>query len=230
MTSPLSLTKKTLASEITLDSIRQTVASALSRRHIALHGLPRTTTPGDVRRLLQRHSIGNVRNVQLEYYNFYPKGTAILTLSGAEHYHDVLAQLQRRLQLYGHTLVAEPTPEPVKQADVSSGDDRQPELLAGNGLQAGIKHVGRSVCILGLPTGTDTSAVRTILESRGFTVDREQHRKQSSTRLWKVHSPTHALSNRYMVNCSTDAEAHRLVQELHMTYHYRHLLQARIIV
>ncbi|KZV66547.1 hypothetical protein PENSPDRAFT_688930 [Peniophora sp. CONT] len=337
-----------------------------SRRHIALHGLPRTSTPDDVRRLLQQHSIGNVTNVQLEYYNFYPKGTAILTLSGAQHYNDTMDQLQRQHRFYGHTLTAAPTsapnlgqrppedsrrpreilkaftpkstvvvegedaarstePNPVlkmmndllkesgeqavsetttnststtvstsnaasatpqirvdalnptngdaqQQDDVSAlsrfsldtvppnaelvevgarpavakegaqvieGKESSPPTLwertdkdliwAGNGVQAGISDVGRSVCILGLPTGTPLSTMRLILETRGFSLRNESSRQKLSTGVWKVASPAHALSDRFLVKLS-EIDAHRLVRDLHMTYHHKHLLQARIIL
>ncbi|KAI0288184.1 hypothetical protein BC826DRAFT_1107889 [Russula brevipes] len=126
-----------------------------SNIHVRLAGLPRTTTPADITRLLAKHKVYNVTKVALEYRQFEPTGSAFLTLSQPSVLPKALTAL-KQLRFFGHPLMPRNTPAPDEPRMRSRGLKGREEaseraIVSGNGSQGGITDVGRSVVLAGLP-------------------------------------------------------------------------------
>ncbi|KAI0256619.1 hypothetical protein BJV78DRAFT_293984 [Lactifluus subvellereus] len=113
----------------------------LSNVHIKLTGLPRTTTPVDITRLLGRNKVHNIKKggdhavsivlgfrstqkhldaVTLEYHRFEPTGSAFLTLTQPSVLPKALAVL-KQLRFFGHPLTPRATSAPAETRMRSRG-------------------------------------------------------------------------------------------------------------
>ncbi|KAH9966590.1 hypothetical protein BC827DRAFT_1264550 [Russula dissimulans] len=140
-----------------------------SNLHVQLSGLPRTTTPADITRLLARSGVHDITNVALDYRRFEPTGRAFLTLSRPSALQKVLAAL-KQLRFFGHPLRPRTTPAPAEHGMRSRGlkgreEASERSIVSGNGSQGGITDVGRSVILSGLPGKISSAAVRRFLKN-----------------------------------------------------------------
>jgi hypothetical protein len=156
--------------------------------HVRLTGLPRTSTPADITRLLARNNVHNITNgehamfhqaptsdlrqlvaVALDYYRFEPTGRAFLTLTQPSVLPKVLAAL-KQLRFFGHPLIprtTKPPPEPRMRSRGLKGREEASErsIISGTGSQGGITDVGRSVMLSGMPGKISTEALRRFLNN-----------------------------------------------------------------
>ncbi|KAH9981369.1 hypothetical protein BGW80DRAFT_1454259 [Lactifluus volemus] len=182
--------------------------------HIRLVGLPRTTTPADVTRLLATHKVHNITKVTLEYHRFEPTGSAFLTLNQPSVLPKTLAAL-KQLRYFGHQLIPRTTSPPDDGRMRSRGlkgreEASERSIVSGNGCQGGITDVGKSVLLSGLPGKITTDAVRWFLKNYKLMGGKAEVVKLDA----KSRS---SLTARILVRLSSTSEAFRLVRNLHMT-------------
>ncbi|KAN0123929.1 hypothetical protein V8E52_002419 [Russula decolorans] len=182
--------------------------------HRRLTGLPRTTTPTDITRLLAKNKVHNITKVTLDYRGFEPTGSAFLTLSQPSVLPKALASL-KQLRFFGHTLIprtTRPPSEPRMRSRGLKGREEASErsIVFGNGSQGGITDVGRSVLLSGLPGRISTSAVRRYLKDYNLMGGQAEVVKLDST-------SKSAMTSRVLVRLCSASEAFRLLRNLHMT-------------
>ncbi|KAI0277698.1 hypothetical protein BGY98DRAFT_978276 [Russula aff. rugulosa BPL654] len=185
-----------------------------SNVHVRLTGLPRTSTPADITRLLAKNKVHNITKVTLDYYRFEPTGRAFLTLSQPSVLPKVLASL-KQLRFFGHPLIPRTTRPPFEPRMRSRGlkgreEASERSIVSGNGSQGGITDVGRSVLLSGLPGRISTDAVRRYLKDYSLMGGQAEVVKLD----WKSK---HALTSRVLVRLCSASEAFRLLRNLHMT-------------
>ncbi|KAF8479342.1 hypothetical protein DFH94DRAFT_50731 [Russula ochroleuca] len=182
--------------------------------HVRLTGLPRTSTPADITRLLARNNVHNITNVALDYYRFEPTGRAFLTLTQPSVLPKVLAAL-KQLRFFGHPLIprtTKPPPEPRMRSRGLKGREEASErsIISGTGSQGGITDVGRSVMLSGMPGKISTEALRRFLNNYSLMGGQGEVVKIDSN--LKV-----SMTCRVLVRLSSASEAFRLLRNLHMT-------------
>ncbi|KAH9005072.1 hypothetical protein EDB86DRAFT_2881397 [Lactarius hatsudake] len=182
-----------------------------SNLHVQLTGLPRTTTPADITRLLGRNKIHNITKVALEYQRFEPTGNAVLTLSQSSSLPKVMGAL-KQLRFFGHTMTPRTVPRPTEIRMRSRGlkgreEASERNVVTGNGYQGGITDGGRSVLLSGLPGRISADSVRRFLRNY----------KLMGGEAEVVKLEIKELTSRVLVRLSSPSEAFRLVRNIHMT-------------
>ncbi|KAI9466131.1 hypothetical protein BJY52DRAFT_328106 [Lactarius psammicola] len=185
-----------------------------SNLHVRLTGLPRTTTPADITRLLGRNKVHNISKVALEYHRFEPTGRALLTLSQPSALRKVLVAL-KQLRFFGHPLTPRTVPPPAETKMRSRGlkgreEASERSVVTGNGTQGGITDGGRSVLLSGLPGRISAESVRRFLK------DYKLMGGQAEVVKLETHTKT-VMTSRVLVRLSSASEAFRLVRNVHMT-------------
>ncbi|KAI0005958.1 hypothetical protein BJV74DRAFT_8130 [Russula compacta] len=192
----------------------KTLPKGHSNVHIKLTGLPRTTTPTDITRLLARNKVNNITKVTLDYRRFDPTGCAFLTLAQPSVLPKALASLNQ-MRFFGHPLTPRTTQPPAEPRMRSRGlkgreEASERSIVSGNGSQGGITDGRRSVLLSGLPGRISSDVVRRFLKNyklmggQAEVVKLEANLKGS-------------LTSRVLVRLSSPSEAFKLLRNLHMT-------------
>ncbi|KAH9997641.1 hypothetical protein BJV77DRAFT_983706 [Russula vinacea] len=201
----------------------KTLPTGHSAVHIRLFGLPRTSTPADITRLLARNRVHNVTNAYR---------TRLPTLAQPSVLPKALAALQQ-VRFFGHPLTprtTKPPSEPRMRSRGLKGREEASErsIVSGTGSQAGITDLGKSVLLSGLPGRISPEAMRRYLKNyslmggQGEVVKLESNLKAS-------------LTCRVLVRLSSASEAFRLLRNLHMTNYEpdawgdRYIIRAQLI-
>ncbi|KAI0306648.1 hypothetical protein B0F90DRAFT_787660 [Multifurca ochricompacta] len=194
--------------------IAKSLPKGHSNVHVKLTGLPRTTTPADITRLLGRNKVQNITKVTLEYHRFEPTGRAFLTLTQPSVLPKSLAAL-KQLRYFGHPLTPRTTPVPAEPRMRSRGlkgreEASERSIVSGNGSQGGITDGGRSVLLSGLPGKISTEGVRKFLTNYKLMGGQAEVVKLEP-------NAKSAMTSRVLVRLSRTSEAFRLVRNVHMT-------------
>ncbi|KAI0308931.1 hypothetical protein OF83DRAFT_1180215 [Amylostereum chailletii] len=199
-------------------------AVSYSPVHLRLEGLPRTTTPADIKRTLNRVGIDNVSEVTLDYHRFTPSGSAYLTFVRPEY----LINAQRKassLVHFGHHIKAKKTQQPGQPPMRNRGPEGRAQalerkLVTGTGSSGGIKETGRSVIISGLPAKIDVGDIRSFLQGYKFVGGEGEIAKLA-------RYTENAVSSRILVRLHSQSEAYRLVRAIHMTHYHAAVLGSK---
>jgi len=220
---------------------RRALGSAASRTvprqqlpiHIRLNGLPRTSTPADITRMLAKNKIENIAKVALDYHRFSPSGSAYITLSHPDFMRKTVMALQQ-LTFFSLPLKAAPVlapEEPPARVRGQKGREEaaQRAIVTGNGSRGGIWDNGKSVVICGMPNKMSVDGVRKFLKNYKLAGGQGEVVKMDP--IQKSFTPF----SRIFVRLTSQSEAYRLVRNIHMTYFEpgawddKYLIRARII-
>ncbi|KAF9466362.1 hypothetical protein BDZ94DRAFT_1280997 [Collybia nuda] len=207
-------------------------------KHIELLGVPRTATPADVRRSITRAGLQGVVDVAIDYHRFLPSGKALLTLNDPQFLRDNIRNLER-LTVAGLPVKSRPRllrddeAAPSRMRGVKGrAEASERGIVTGNGPHAGITNCERHVVIKGLPGRISLQTLENTLRSYQLAETRG-----GRPRIVKVPLPKDVFTmySRFLVTLKSEAEAHRLVRDLHYTYFdqktfgTKHRLFARVV-
>jgi len=183
--------------------------------------------------------VTGVKEVAVNYERFSPTGSAYLTLVTSE----VLNYNLKKLQ---HTTISSlpitaassyPPGHVLRRARGERGrmNAAGRGVVLGNGPRAGLLSGGKNVALWGLPGKLANEALKGYLQN--FKLAGTEGGKREFTRIDLQSSITPSFSrvSKHVVRMSTEAEAHRLVRVLHMTYFepeihkQKYLVRARVI-
>ncbi|KAJ7063172.1 hypothetical protein C8F01DRAFT_61118 [Mycena amicta] len=178
------------------DALKQATQIELSR-------VPLTAKPADIRRLVSRAQAPGVEDVAIEYRQLQPTGRAYLKLNHTSFLLPCLKALES-VSISGIHPVAEPCDRKVPPTRLS-------------GLSSELASHGKHVVVWGIPRGVGGghTALEKLLGSLHF--HRPTLPEQYIDKLPLRHSSS--IVDRFLVRLSSVAEAHRLVQQVHMTHY-----------
>ncbi|KAG6919930.1 hypothetical protein DXG01_013279 [Tephrocybe rancida] len=126
---------------------------------IALYGIPKLITPGDIRRALPE-KVQGVTNIEIDYRAFRPSRKAVITFSRPEALSGNLRAL-RPFTVCGTELDA----APHYGLDTLQGTRPRTKVIDGNGLDARFPNIDRSVVLWGMPMGVTIDDISRTLGS-----------------------------------------------------------------
>ncbi|KAA1469535.1 hypothetical protein DENSPDRAFT_870399 [Dentipellis sp. KUC8613] len=200
--------------------------------HIRLSGLPQTTTPADIQRLLRRHKVEHVSDVGLDYRRFWPTGRAYVSLASQESQRFALKAM-RNVTFFTKTVTSSETPAPEGPPPRTRGVKGREfaatrGVVTGSGERGGIWETERSVILAGLPGKINVNEVRGML--KGYKL------ASGTSQIVKLDRIEDSVCSRVLVRLNSVSEAHRLVRNIHMTYMNQshlgseYLVHARIVL
>lgn len=203
---------------------------------LVLRDLPRTALVSDVRRLLVKHNVENVKSVHRGYRRFQPDGNAFVTFTHPSQTQVAVAQL-KKAQISGYnidvTSAAQLQNTPQRSRGIKGRQEAADRgIITGTGPDAGVTERGRSVVIWGLPGRWNEEILRGFLEHKGF---RLAGNDMNHMNIVKVEPTGRAsVTSRHYVRMESSAEAHRLVRRLHMGRYERRgakdfILRAQVV-
>lgn len=188
---------------------------------ILLTNVPRTATPRDILREINKAGAKGVVNVAIDYEYFKPAERAILTLSSPDYLRDNLKAFQN-LTISAISVRASPydSKTPFYQQSRMRGQrgrsgaaDRG--TLSGYGPRAGITNNEKTVVLGGLPARTSEERLTEMF--RNFKI---AHSEKGIPQIEKLPLPlnTFSLTAKFLVTLTSVTEAHRFVRKLHASY------------
>ncbi|KAF9533454.1 hypothetical protein CPB83DRAFT_902843 [Crepidotus variabilis] len=186
--------------------VRAAFQAQETSKHILLRNLPRTSTPGDVRRALLRDGVQGVEKIEINYSHFRPTGKALLTMTTSKNSLSALTYFDRHgIRLAGVPVHAEAVYNTTSALVMGSG-------LEGDGPTAGHES-GKTVTLSGLSGKKRLKDIWDMLE--GFDVKQVLFSRLPPNKF--------SLFSRWIVKVNSESEAHRIVRKFHMTKsHGRH--------
>ncbi|KAF8590591.1 hypothetical protein K439DRAFT_1627841 [Ramaria rubella] len=204
------------------------------RTTIVIRHIPRTALASDVRRLLAKHRVENVKNVYLDHNRFHPIGKAYITFIHPGHVEPAFALL-RNAQISGFTVDLATTGPLQDLPGRTRGADGRREamnrgILTGNGPDAGVRDRGKSVVIWGLPGKLTSEGLREHLKEVRLAGSADI--KEDIVKIEPDGRPSY--TSRHYVRTLSISEAHRLVRHFHMTPYSRggpveYMMRARVV-
>ncbi|KAJ6630625.1 hypothetical protein B0H10DRAFT_2207690 [Mycena sp. CBHHK59/15] len=186
------------------------VPSLKRATQIELSNVPRTATPADIRRLVARSQIGGVEQVDIEYRRLEPSGRAYLQLTHADFLLPGLDALEK-VTISGVHPVAKP-----------SDRKPRPDVVGetGDGISSELARDGKNAVVWGLPRRAGPELLDSLLGGFKF--------PPGEPYIFPLPMPEYfTMYSRFLVCLQSVSEAHRLVRQLHMTYHFDHKFQIR---
>ncbi|KAI0046706.1 hypothetical protein FA95DRAFT_1493596 [Auriscalpium vulgare] len=181
--------------------------------HLRLSGLPKSSTPSDITRMLMNHKVENVAQVNLEYNRFSPTGSAFVTLTHSDFLRPALKALQR-VVWFAHPIAAYPTEAPkVERMRGGKGRDEAADrdIVSGTGSGLTLSDNGRNVILSGLPARITDEKLRALLKGYRLAGGRSEIQKLDTD------PGPYLITSRVLVRLAFKSEAYRLVRNTHMT-------------
>jgi len=202
-------------------TVRREVANAnADRLHIQLRGLPRTALPSDVQRVIKREGLKGVADVAIDYERFTPTGKAYLTLTVPDVLNHNLKCLEKATVTSLPITAASSEPPrgiPVRgRGQRGRGEATERGVLTGNGPRAGLLSAGKNVVIWGLPGKLTNEALKGYLQN--FKLAGTEGGRKEFMRIEPSSPSAFSRGSKHLIRMSSEAEAHRMVRSLHMTY------------
>ncbi|KAF8522301.1 hypothetical protein BU17DRAFT_44846 [Hysterangium stoloniferum] len=208
-----------------------------SKTVLLLRNIPRTALNSDIRRMLDRHEIENVKAVHKTYVRFLPEGKAHVAFETPEQA-DMAAKRLRNATMSGSPVQPMLTHVADVPATRSRGAKGREEAAArgcitGTGPDAGVTDRGRGVVLWGLPGRMTVDELKELL-LRGFSL-MDGEAAKGNVVLIEPDGRTQSSTSRHYVRLDSIAEAHRLVRQLHMTDFKRrggrtYRIHARVVI
>ncbi|KAF5358441.1 hypothetical protein D9756_001923 [Leucocoprinus leucothites] len=189
--------------------------------HIILRNVPRTATPADIRREINKVGVRGVYDIAIDYEYFKPAERAILTLVSPNYLQDNLRALNN-LAISGISIQASPyitkTEVPTRQR-MRGHQGRlkaaQRGALTGHGPRAGIANNETTVVLGGLPARTSTG--RLASELKKFQIAQSAKGEPQIVKL-SLPPDTFSMTAKFLITLTSTTEAHRFVRKLHASY------------
>jgi len=221
-----------------INTVRREVSAVNQERlYIQLRGLPRTALPADVQRAVKRQGAKGIKEVTINYERFSPTGGAYLTLTSPDVLNHNLKNLtDTTIASLPITAASSPPPERIPlrgRGERGRMHAAERAIVFGNGPRAGMLSGGKNVVLWGFPGKLAATALQGYLQN--FKLAGTEGGKKEFTRIQLSNPYQFSRVAKYLVRMSSEAEAHRMVRVLHMTYfepevhNQKYLIRARII-
>ncbi|KAJ3562890.1 hypothetical protein NP233_g9297 [Leucocoprinus birnbaumii] len=189
---------------------------------IVLQNVPRTATPKDIRREINKAGVKGVYDIAKDYEYFKPTERAILTLVSPDYLRSSLKALNDLL-ISGISIKASPhisdTEPSTKRPRMRGHEGRMAAAargaLTGSGPRAGIANNDTTVVLGGLPARTSPLRLAEMLKKFGIAKS-----AKGEPQVVKLPLPpnTFSMTSKFLITLTSVSEAHRLVRKLHASY------------
>ncbi|OCB89827.1 hypothetical protein A7U60_g3009 [Sanghuangporus baumii] len=213
------------------------------RRHIHLHGLPRSATPADVMRLARQSIkddglLKNIAGAALDYNRFMQTGRAFISMTSGFFTKAAVRALKNAqmssLPIRASVSDLQSTPA-RRRGKQGKQEAAERGVLDGCGKGGGIDVKGCDVVLYGLPGTIAAPALKQYLRRSGMV--RRAQNGEPDCDVIKIEIPRKGFSaiSKHLVRLNSPSEAHAFVRKIHMTFFLpdvwrkKYLLRARVV-